>query len=89
MGREYRMETHRLPAREDEELLPTVRGDFSSVQNFDAHQLGKGQAHRWSPEHEDGFRCMNDEELERAGFELNEYGRWHRPRATDIRILAA
>jgi hypothetical protein len=63
--------------------------DFSSVQNFDAHQLGKGQQHRWSPEHEDGFRCMNDEELGQAGFELNEHGRWHRPRAADIRILAA
>jgi hypothetical protein len=63
--------------------------DFSSVENFDKHQLGKDSPHRWSPERHDGFRCMGGEELKQAGFELNERGRWHRPRATDIRILAA
>lgn len=61
--------------------MPTFRNlcrsceeDFSSVSAFERHRVG---AHDLNyPEHENGRRCMDEEELLEAGYERDERGRW-------------
>jgi hypothetical protein len=38
------------------------RRDFASLTAFDSHRVGK-HAYDWSPEREDGRRCLDVEEL--------------------------
>ena len=48
--------------------------DFGSVSAFDRHRTGKHELN-W-PEHEDGRRCMDEEEMAAASMELDPRGRW-------------
>jgi hypothetical protein len=66
----------------------SCREDFSSDSNFDRHRRGK-HAYRWSPEHEDGRRCLDTEELQRLGWKLNGYGRWYDASRAHPRALEA
>ena len=52
--------------------------DFSSTLLFDRHRIGSYD-YPWSPDHEDGRRCLDEEEMEANGWELNERGRWVDP----------
>jgi hypothetical protein len=49
--------------------------DFASVAAFDRHRVGT-YAYAWSPEREDGRRCLIGDELLEAGLELDPKGRW-------------
>ena len=49
--------------------------DFASLAAFDKHRVG-AYAYPWSPEHEDGRRCLIGDELTEAGMELDPRGRW-------------
>ena len=53
----------------------TCRQDFSSVTAFDRHRVGN-YAYPWSPEREDGRRCLIGDELLEVGMELDPRGRW-------------
>jgi hypothetical protein len=55
--------------------------DFSSVAMFDLHRVGV-HSYDWSPERPDGRRCLDEEEMEAKGWELNADGRWHDPEHT-------
>jgi hypothetical protein len=48
--------------------------DFSSVGAFDAHRVGKHELN--FPEHADGRRCMDADEMRAAGMELDVRRRW-------------
>jgi hypothetical protein len=52
--------------------------DFSSLEAFDAHRTGRHE-YLWTPEREDGRRCLDTEELEALGWEQNDWGRWFDP----------
>jgi hypothetical protein len=52
--------------------------DFGSLSAFDAHRVGRHD-YLWSPEREDGRRCLDVDELERAGWHRDSCGRWRRP----------
>lgn len=55
-------------------LCRSCEEDFSSVKAFERHRVG---AHDLNyPEHENGRRCMDEEELLEAGYERDERGRW-------------
>jgi hypothetical protein len=59
--------------------------DFASVTLFDAHRVGRHE-YTWSPEREDGRRCLSVEEMEEKGWTLNAQGRWFDPvRAERVR----
>ena len=60
--------------------------DFSSVEAFDRHRIGKHE-YTWSPEREDGRRCLAPDELEALAWEQNERGRWFDP-ARSARALS-
>jgi hypothetical protein len=52
--------------------------DFGSVTAFDAHRVGKHE-YPWSPEQEDGRRCLDTEDLKERGWHRDSRGRWRRP----------
>jgi hypothetical protein len=58
--------------------------NFTSTSLFDRHRIGdygpgefKGNLADWTPEL--GRRCLDEEEMEAKGWELNERGRWVDP----------
>jgi hypothetical protein len=51
--------------------------DFSSLEAFDKHWTGRH--HLRFPEHEQGRRCLDGEEMLAQGFALNGRGRWFLP----------
>jgi hypothetical protein len=64
--------------------------DFTSTVLFDRHRTGdygpgefKGNLADWSPEL--GRRCLDTEEMEAKGWELNDRGRWSDP----VRVQAS
>jgi hypothetical protein len=59
-------------------LCRSCNKDFGSLSAFDAHWLGKHE-YRWSPELEDGRRCLDSEELTEKGWKQDRYGRWRQP----------
>jgi hypothetical protein len=54
------------------------RQDFASVSLFDRHRVGSFE-HNWSPDREDGRRCLSIEEIQDKGWELDARGRWVDP----------
>jgi hypothetical protein len=52
--------------------------DFGSLSAFDTHQVGNVQ-YDWSPEREDGFRCLDVNELQELGWHQDTRERWRRP----------
>jgi hypothetical protein len=52
--------------------------DFASLAAFDAHHLNVNSKHYWSPEHPDGFRCMDEDEIAER-FDLDDRGRYRLP----------
>jgi hypothetical protein len=50
--------------------------DFASLRAFDAHTVGDRLQDRtsWRPT---PLRCLDQDELEKAGMELDVHGRWH------------
>jgi hypothetical protein len=58
--------------------------DFSSVELFARHRVG-AHAYDWSPEREDGRRCLDEDEMRALGWLLNARGRWVDP----VRALRA
>jgi hypothetical protein len=61
------------------------RQDFTSLRLFEAHRVGD-HALDW-PEHDNGRRCLDIEEMQAKGWTQDEKGRWydpaHRERAND------
>jgi hypothetical protein len=59
--------------------------DFTSLRLFDAHRVGD-HALTW-PEHENGRRCRDAEEMTEKGWQQDDRGRWfdpvHRERTRD------
>jgi hypothetical protein len=58
--------------------------DFTSTLLFDTHRLGRyeytlEQGLRLDPPRDDGRRCLDVEEMEAKGWELNDRGRWVDP----------
>jgi hypothetical protein len=58
--------------------------DFTSTLLFDRHRIGayepgnyKGSLADWTPEL--GRRCLDEDEMEAKGWELNDRGRWVDP----------
>jgi hypothetical protein len=58
--------------------------DFTSTSLFDRHRIGdygpgefKGNLADWTPKL--GRRCLDTEEMEAKGWELNDRGRWADP----------
>jgi hypothetical protein len=49
--------------------------DFAGLSAFDRHRVGT-HGYRWSPDREDGRRCLIGDELLEAGMELDSKGRW-------------
>ena len=62
--------------------------DFSSVTAFDLHRTGKHE-HLFSPEHPDGRRCRDDEEMIDKGMRLDASGRWRGPASESPWFAAA
>jgi hypothetical protein len=56
-------------------LCRSCSTDFSSVTAFDRHRVGV-YAYLWSPDREDGRRCLVGDELLEAGMELDARGHW-------------
>ena len=56
-------------------LCRSCTTDFASVAAFDKHRVGV-YAYPWSPDREDGRRCLIGDELTEAGMELDPRGRW-------------
>lgn len=56
-------------------LCRSCRQDFSSLGAFDRHRTGI-HAYDWTPELEDGRRCMDEKEMRKAGMDLDPRGRW-------------
>jgi hypothetical protein len=54
------------------------RQDFTSLRLFDAHRVGV-YAYPWSPDREDGRRCLDAAEMLERGWEQDERGRWINP----------
>lgn len=55
--------------------------DFRSLKAFDAHQVGRceytfAEGMCMEPPREDGFRCLDVDELEELAFVRNAFGRW-------------
>jgi hypothetical protein len=59
-------------------LCTACNEDFSSVEAFSRHRVGKHE-YDWSPEREDGRRCLSVEEIEALGWKQNERGGWFDP----------
>jgi hypothetical protein len=60
------------------------RNDFTSTRLFDAHRVGT-YAYDWSPDHEDGRRCLDSEEMQAKGWAEDDRGRWTDP----VRVQAS
>ena len=58
-------------------LCCACKTDFASVRLFDAHRVGVHE-YLWSPEREDGRRCLDADEMEAKGWKFDE-GRWTNP----------
>lgn len=56
-------------------LCRSCNTDFASVAAFDKHRVGV-YAYAWTPEREDGRRCLRESELLEVGMELDPRGRW-------------
>jgi hypothetical protein len=56
--------------------------DFGSVGAFSAHRVGKHE-YDWSPEREDGRRCLDTDELRERGWKQDTRGRWRQPADPD------
>jgi hypothetical protein len=59
--------------------------DFASVAAFDAHRVGKhaytfSEGLRMDPPREDGRRCLDPDEMKRAGWKRDGRGRWVDPK---------
>ena len=52
--------------------------DFSSLEAFDRHRVGKHE-YDFSFDHPDGRRCLEADDLQALGWEMDERGRWHDP----------
>jgi hypothetical protein len=52
--------------------------DFSSVEMFDAHRIGK-HSYLFDSERLDGRRCLGAREMETNGWKQNGRGRWQDP----------
>jgi hypothetical protein len=52
--------------------------DFTSLRLFDAHRVGS-YAYDWSPDHEDGRRCLDADEMQALGWQQDDKGRWYDP----------
>lgn len=52
--------------------------DFSSVETFDAHRVGKHE-YLLSPERVDGRRCLDEDEMTAKGWRKDKRGRWVNP----------
>ena len=57
---------------------------FGSVELFDRHRVGRhaytfAEGMEMRPPVEDGRRCLDVEEMEKAGWRLNGRGRWFDP----------
>jgi len=52
--------------------------DFSGTRMFDLHRTGS-HSHLWSPEREDGRRCLGVDEMTAKGWRLDGHGRWVDP----------
>jgi hypothetical protein len=74
-------------------LCRACREDFGSTSAFDAHRVGK-HAYTYrdglgmDPSREDGRRCLDAEELERAGWHRDKQGRWRQPMRNTAGLLA-
>jgi hypothetical protein len=66
-----------MPELNPANLCRNCGADFSSLENFDRHQIGDWNKH-W-PEDEDGARCLDTEELTELGLVLDKRGRWSDP----------
>jgi hypothetical protein len=58
--------------------------DFTSTSLFDAHRIGVfaytlEQGLRFDPPRQDGRRCLDADEMQAKGWELNDRGRWLDP----------
>jgi hypothetical protein len=60
--------------------------DFDSIAAFDAHRVGKYE-YVWTPEQEDGRRCLDTEELEQAGWRRDRWRRWRLPAGLEPKLL--
>jgi hypothetical protein len=69
-------------------LCRSCNKDFGSLSAFDAHWVGKHE-YRWSPEHEDGRRCLDEEELTELGWHRDSHGRFRQPISDEARITLA
>jgi hypothetical protein len=56
-------------------LCRACNTDFASLTAFDKHRVGVHE-YTWSPDREDGRRCLIGDELLDAGMELDSKGRW-------------
>jgi hypothetical protein len=59
-------------------LCTACNEDFSSVEIFDRHRVGVRE-YDWSPEREDGRRCLDVQEMQANGWKLDQRNRWHDP----------
>jgi hypothetical protein len=52
--------------------------DFAGDTYFDRHRIGTHD-YLWSPEREDGRRCLDADEMLAVGLRRNAEGRWYDP----------
>jgi hypothetical protein len=63
---------------------PGCGQDFTSTVLFDRHRIGT-YAYPWSPDREDGRRCLDEQEMEAKGWTQDDRGRWLDP----VRVQAS
>jgi hypothetical protein len=56
--------------------------NFGSIGAFDAHRKGRHDV-LWSPEQEDGRRCLDVDELRDLGWHRDKRGQWRQPISYD------
>ena len=56
----------------------SCKQDFAGITLFDAHRIGKHE-YLWSPEREDGRRCLEIDEMLERGWSRDKWNRWHGP----------
>jgi len=76
-----------LPSEPSQEWRPrafcrSCGEDFNGDRYFDLHRVGAHE-YEWSPEHEDGRRCLDESELRARGLRRNAEGRWHDPESAE------
>lgn len=69
----------------------SCRHDFSSLEGFDRHRVGKHDyLYSEVPSRPDGRRCLSGDELLALGYEMDGRGRWFDPaRAARTRVAFA